>query len=149
DGAAEVEALPLLLDDGAIDLAGGEVAVAAQGGVGEALVVAQVEVGLGAVVEDVDLAVLVRAHGARIDVEVGVELLQADAQAAVFEEHADGGTGQSLAQRADHAAGDEDVFHGWCRLASGDRFSGGPGATVSAPSPPAPANRYYTQSPAR
>ena len=80
-GLAEVIAAPLLLDDGQVDLAGGEVAVAAQRGVGEALVVAQVEVGLGAVVEHVDLAVLVGAHGARIDVDVGIELLQADPQA--------------------------------------------------------------------
>src|SRR5205807_10133566 len=42
----------------------------------------------------------------------GVELLQADAQPAVLQEHADGGTGQALAQGADHAAGDEDVFMG-------------------------------------
>ena len=40
-------------------------------GAGEALVVAEVEVGLGAVVGDEDLAVLERAHRARIDVDVG------------------------------------------------------------------------------
>ena len=71
---------------------------------------AQVEVGLGAVVEDVDLAVLVRAHRAGIDVDVGVELLQPDPQAAMLEQHADRGAGQPLAERTDHAAGDEDVF---------------------------------------
>ena len=49
---------------------------------GEALVVAEVEVGLGAVVGDEDLAVLVRAHRARIDVEVGIELAQPDPIAA-------------------------------------------------------------------
>jgi hypothetical protein len=36
--------------------------------------VAKVEVGFGAVVGDEDLAVLERGHGARIDVEVGVQL---------------------------------------------------------------------------
>ena len=71
---------------------------------------AQVEVGLGAVVEDVDLAVLVGAHRAGIDVDVGIELLQPDAQAAVLQQHADRGAGQPLAQRADDAAGDEDVL---------------------------------------
>ena len=71
---------------------------------------AQVEVGLGAVVEDVDLAVLVGAHGAGIDVDVGIELLQADAQAAMLQQHADGGAGQPFAERADHAAGDENMF---------------------------------------
>ena len=42
--------------------------------VDESLVVAQVEVGLAAVMGDEDLAVLVRRHGARIDVQIGVEL---------------------------------------------------------------------------
>ena len=100
----------LLLDDRQVDLAGRVVAVAGQRGVGEPLVVAQVEVGLGAVVEDVDLAVLVGAHRAGIDVDVRVELLQPDAQAAVLQQHADRGAGQPLAERADHAAGDEDVL---------------------------------------
>ena len=48
---------------------------------GEALVVAEVEVGLRAVVGDVDFAVLIRAHRARIDVQVGIELAQADFEA--------------------------------------------------------------------
>ncbi len=47
---------------------------------GESFVVAEVEVGLGPVVEDVDLAVLVRRHRSRIDVDVRVELLHADAE---------------------------------------------------------------------
>src|SRR5947209_8847416 len=71
---------------------------------------AEVEIGLGAVVEDIDLAVLVGAHGAGIDVDVRVELLEADAQAAVFEEHADGGAGETFAQRTDHAAGNENML---------------------------------------
>ena len=71
----EILAAPLLVDDRLVDLPGRVVAVAVRRAVGEALVVAEVEVGLGAVVEDVDLAVLVRAHRARIDVDVRVELL--------------------------------------------------------------------------
>jgi hypothetical protein len=99
-----------LVDDGAVDPAGRVIAIAAKRGVGEALVMAQVEVGFGAVVEDVNLAVLEGAHGAGIDVDVGVEFLQSDAEAAVLQEHADGGTGEALAERTDHAASDEDVF---------------------------------------
>ena len=45
---------------------------AGEADVDEPLVVAQVEVGLRAVRGDEDLAVLVRGHGPRIDVEVGV-----------------------------------------------------------------------------
>ena len=51
DGLAEVVAAAFLLDDRLVDLAGGEVAVAGERGVGEAFVVAEVEIGLGAVVE--------------------------------------------------------------------------------------------------
>ena len=75
DGAAQVIAPPLLGDDRLVDLAGGDVAGPGQVLVDEALVVAQVEVGLGAVVGDEHLAVLVGRHGAGVDVEVGVELL--------------------------------------------------------------------------
>jgi hypothetical protein len=58
--------------------------------------VAEIEVGLRAVLGDEDLAVLVRRHRARIDVDVRVELLQADRQAAGDEQPADGGGGDAL-----------------------------------------------------
>ena len=109
-GAPEIVAAPLLLDDRHVDLAGGPVAVARRLRAREALVVAEVEIGLGAVVGDVDLAVLVRAHRARIDVDVRVELLQRDAVAVAFEQRADRGGGQALAERRDDAAGHEDVL---------------------------------------
>ena len=49
---------------------------------GSAIDVVIVEIGLGAVVGDEYLAVLIGRHGARIDVEIGVELAQAHAVAA-------------------------------------------------------------------
>ena len=45
---------------------------------GEPLVMAQVEVGFRAVVGDVNLAVLVRAHRPRVDVDVRIEFLKAN-----------------------------------------------------------------------
>ena len=77
---------------------------------GEPLVMPQVEVGLRAVVEHVDLAVLVRAHRPGVDVDIRVELLEPDPQPALLEQHADRRAGQSLAQRADHPAGHENVL---------------------------------------
>ena len=77
---AEVVAAALAADHSVVDTAGGHVGGAARVGVGEALVVAQVQVGLGAVLGDEHLAVLVGRHRARIDVDVGIELLQADCQ---------------------------------------------------------------------
>ena len=85
----------------------------AQVGVDEALVVAEVEVRLGAVVGDEDLAVLVRAHRARIDVDVRIELEDGDAQAARLEEPPDAGGGDAFAERGGHASGHEDILrHG-------------------------------------
>ena len=98
NGFAEVVAAALLGDDLLVEAAGGPVVIARKFGVGEALVVAEVKVGLGAVVGDENLAVLEGRHGARIDVEVGVELHDVDLEAAALEQASDRGRGQSLAQ---------------------------------------------------
>src|SRR5205085_11390646 len=95
---AEVVAAPLFLDDLEVDAAGGEVALARGAHGGEALVVAEVEVRLGTVIGDEDLAVLERRHRPRIDVDVRVELLQRDLEAARLEQSADGGGGDALAE---------------------------------------------------
>ncbi len=112
DGAPEVVAAALLLDDRQVDLPGRPVVVPGRDLIGEALVVPEVEVGLGAVVGDVDLAVLVRAHRPGVDVDVGVELLQGDLVAVALEQRADRGGGEALAERRHDAAGDEDVLDG-------------------------------------
>jgi hypothetical protein len=64
----------------------------------EALVVADVEVGLGAVLGDEDLTVLERVHRARVDVEIGVELLHRHLQPARPEQVSEGGGGEPLAE---------------------------------------------------
>ena len=81
-GAAEIVAAPFLGDHGRIDAAGGDVVALARRNAGEALIVAEVQIGLGAVVGDVDLAVLIRTHRPRIDVEIGIELAQAHLESA-------------------------------------------------------------------
>src|ERR1700733_9743478 len=86
---AEEVAAPLLGDQLLIDAPGGDVVLPIGAAAGEALVMAEIEVGLGAVVGDEHLAVLGRAHGARIDVEIGVELAQADGIAARLQERAE------------------------------------------------------------
>src|SRR5207302_7405734 len=71
---AEVVAATLLGDDALVDAPGGEIAVAAGRGAHETLVVPEVEIALGAVLGNEHLAVLERAHGARVDVDVRIEL---------------------------------------------------------------------------
>ncbi len=69
---------------------GGDVVGLLRRHAGEALVVAEVEVGLGAVVGDEHLAVLIRAHGAGIDVEIGVELSEPDRIATSLKKRSEG-----------------------------------------------------------
>ena len=79
---AEIVAAALLGDDVAIDAARGDVVALARGNAGEAFVMAEIEIGLGPVVGDVDFAVLIGAHRPRIDVQIGIELANADLVAA-------------------------------------------------------------------
>ena len=78
---AQVVALPLLVQDVPVDLAGGQVGVLVQVLIDEALIMAQVQVGLGAVVGDEHLAVLEGAHGAGVHIDVGIQLLAGHLQA--------------------------------------------------------------------
>ena len=78
--------------------------------VDEALVVPEVEVGLGAVLGDEHLAVLKRAHRAGVDVEVGIELLRLDAEAARLQQPSQRRRDDALPERRDDPAGDEDVL---------------------------------------
>ena len=73
---------------------------------------AEVEVGFGPVIQHINLAVLIRAHRARIDVQIRIKFLEGDFEAAILEQGAERGGQQPFAERTDHAAGDENIFHG-------------------------------------
>src|SRR4029450_5552501 len=100
------------MNDALIDLAGGPVRIPCRNGVGEALVMPEIQVGFAAVVGDEDLAVLVRAHRARVHVDIGVELLHRHLVAVALQQAADARGRQSLAEGRHDAAGDEDVLRG-------------------------------------
>ena len=108
DGRAEVVAAALAADDRVVDPAGGDVRGATRVRVGEALVVAEVEVGLGAVLGHEHLAVLIRRHRPRVDVDVRVELLQLHVEPARDQQPPDRRGGDALAERGDDSARDED-----------------------------------------
>ena len=96
DGRAQVLPAPLLADDRVPDRPGRVVCVRERFSVDEPLVVAEVEIGLGAVLGDEDLAVLVRAHRPRIDVDVRVELLNLHLHAARLQQRSERGGGDPL-----------------------------------------------------
>jgi hypothetical protein len=106
-GRTEIIAAPFLADHGLVDLAGGDGIAPGQTGVDEAFVVAEIEVGLGTVIEHVDLTMLIRAHRARVDIDVGIELHHGDAEAAGLEDGAERRRRDALAQRGHHTAGYE------------------------------------------
>jgi hypothetical protein len=68
---------------------------------------AQIEVGFRTVIGNEDLAMFDRAHGARIDVEIGVELAYSHAIAARLQQGAQRRRGQTFAQRRYNAACNE------------------------------------------
>ena len=59
-----------------------EVGVLVEVFVDETLIVTEVEIGLRAVLSDKDFPMLIGAHGAGVDVDIGVEFLRGDLIAA-------------------------------------------------------------------
>jgi hypothetical protein len=77
--------------------------------------VADVEVGLCTIIGDEDFAVLKRVHGARIDVEIWVELLHCNVQTACGEKVTETRGCEALTERRYDASGNENVL-GYDRL---------------------------------
>lgn len=96
-GGAQVIAATLLADHVLVDPAGGDRVLARQPRAHVALVVTQIQVGLGAVVGDVDLAMLERAHRARVHIDVRVQLHHRDLQATRFQDGGKRSGGNALA----------------------------------------------------
>ena len=107
---AEVFPAPLLVEHVPVHLAGGEVGILVQVFVNEPLIVAEVKVGFRAVLGHVHLAVLIRAHGAGVDVDVGVELLRGHLQPARLEQPPEGGRRDALAEPGHNAARYKDIL---------------------------------------
>ena len=96
-GFAEVIAAAFLHDHHLVDLTAGEVVVPGEDAIGETLVMSEVEVGLGTVIQDVNFAVLEWVHRPRIDVEIGIEFLEDDAQSTQLQERPEGGRREAFA----------------------------------------------------
>ena len=70
----------------------------------------QIQVGFGSVIRHEHLAVLQRAHGAGIHVDIRIQLLRSHLQAAGFQQTAQAGCCDALAQAGDHAASNKNVL---------------------------------------
>ena len=96
---AQIVAGALAVEHPLVHLAGGHAVVAGGLIAGEPLVMAEVEVGFGAVGGHEHLAMLVGAHRAGIDIEVGVEFAHPHPVAARLQQCAERGGGEALAER--------------------------------------------------
>ena len=124
DRGAEIVAAPLLGQDVLIDAAGGDVVLLGRGTAGEALVMAEIEIGLRAIVGHEHFAVLIRRHRSGIEIEIGIELAQADLVAPRLQQGTECRRSQTFSERGNHAAGDEDVpRHGTQPLRPRSRFA--------------------------
>src|SRR5690606_30195777 len=65
------------------------------------------EIRFGPIVRDVDLPVLIGAHGPRVDVQIGIQLAQPDLEPSCLEQRTESRRGQALPQGGYHAARDE------------------------------------------
>ena len=95
---AEVIATALLADHALIHLAGGEIVPAPHARGLEALVMTEVEVGFRTIFSHENFSVLEGAHGARIHVDVRIELDVGDFDATRFEDRGERGGGYPLAK---------------------------------------------------
>ena len=135
---AEVFAAALLIEHIPVDLSGRQVGIAVEVLVNEALVMAEVEVGFGAVFGHIHLAVLIRAHGAGVDIDIGIELLGGHLQSPCFEQPAQGCRRDPLSEAGNHAAGHKNIFCHLCHLfidKSIECFPRSPGGTRTDPWP--------------
>ena len=107
--APQVVPRPLPVQHVPVPLPGGHRGVHGEVFVDEPLVVAQVQVGLRPVVGDEDLPVLVGGHGARVHVEVGVQLLHPHPQAPLLQKPPQGRRRDPLTQPGHHAPGDKNI----------------------------------------
>ena len=113
-GGTQVFAAALLIQHVPVDLAGGEIGVFIQIFINEAFIVTQIQVGFRAVLGDIHLAVLIGTHGARVNIDIGIQLLGGNLQSSGLQESAQGRGGDALAKTGNHAAGHKNilgVFH--------------------------------------
>ncbi len=106
----EIAARPFARQNGGIDATRGVVGSLRAGHARKALVMPEVQVRLRAVVRHENFAMLVRAHRAGVDVEVGVQLLHEHLVAAAFQQKRQRRARDALAERTYDAARYEYVF---------------------------------------
>ena len=93
-----------------VHLAGCKVGVTVQILVDEPFIVTQIQIGFRSVLRHENLAVLIRAHGSRIHIDIGVQLLSGHLQASRLQQPSQGCRGDPFSESRYHAAGNKNIF---------------------------------------
>ena len=109
NGRAQIVAAALLAQHFLVHSAGSEVIGTTHGRGNKPFVMPQIQIGLSAIMGDKYFAMLERTHGARIDVDIGIELEHRDFQAPRLKNGGQGSRGDAFAQRRNNTTRDEDV----------------------------------------
>src|SRR5690606_37839811 len=111
-GLAQIVPATLFAQHGFVNLARGEVVDLAHASGNKALVVAQVQVGFRTILSNKHFTVLEGAHGARIYVDVGIQLEHSHAQTAGLQDGSQGCSRNTFAQGGHNASRYEYIFGG-------------------------------------
>src|SRR5271154_3767507 len=83
----------------------------------KSFVVPQVQIRFGAIIRNKNFAMLIGRHGAGINVQVGIALLEGNFKSAAFEQAGHGGRRYAFAERRNHATRHKHIFGGGAQVA--------------------------------
>ena len=86
--AAQIVTTTLLIDYTLVNLARGSIGVFGQVNIDKALIMTQIQVGFSAIISNKNLAMLIRAHRARVDIDIRVKFLDSYLVATTFQKTA-------------------------------------------------------------
>ena len=106
----QIVSATLAVDDGFVDTPRSDRVVACGVNAGKPLIVAQIQVSFHTVNRHVAFAVLIRVQRPRVDVDIGVELLDGNLVTPRLKQLAYRGRDNALTQRGNHTTRNEDIL---------------------------------------
>ena len=101
---AQVIAPAFLRNNGLVDFTGSHIGTLGQVDINKPFVMAQVQVRFRAVIRHEHFAVLIRAHGSRIDIDIRIEFLYRNLIAPALQQTSQRSCRNSFSERRNHAA---------------------------------------------
>ena len=102
--AAQVIAPAFFRNDGLVDFTGGHIGTLGQVDIYKTFIMAQVKVRFRSVIRHKHFAVLIRAHGSRIDIDIRIKFLYRNLIAPALQQTPQGSCRNPFTQRRNHAA---------------------------------------------